>query len=727
MNVNGHVIESTLEPIMETEDFYSDEGSLESGRPSKPENRIQNLLKLPKDLPPPRIQIPPRRRRKVKFSNIEIRSYGVTYSDNPCCREGPPIGLDWQYTSTETLNINVFEANRLKRRRLRDLVLNPYQRRDKLITIAGLSLKEIDLITREVSKARRQRAMTKSFMAVSMMGEAFASFGDRLTGIYFREGKSDEKKDVSGRECESIFNDELFKNNSMAKLKRLKMDMLDISRSGSSATAFDSNSSDMFEVTVNDPQRQYTSADSDFLRYDVMIDRSQSDKALQIKLCSLKRPHMRAFHASWFSFFVAFFSWFAITPLLSEVQDTLGLSDREIWTSSLSGSASTIVFRILMGPACDKFGARLCMAAILLTSAIPTAMTGFVNTSVGLSVVRAFIGIAGSSFVACQYWTSSMFTKEIAGTANALVAGWGNLGGGMAQIMIGSVFFPIFKFIYKFESSAAIRSSLAWRTVFIIPAIVSFATGLFILFYCDDLPKGNIRKRTRQRELLEVSSISSLRTVLKSRTAWVLFFQYAGCFGIEVTMTNAVAKFFKDEYDLSTETSAAIASTFGFMNIFARGLGGFASDKFNVKLGINGRVTWQFIVLFVEGCGVLWFSFARSMAMSILALIFTSLCVQFSEGSTFGIVPYVNRRYTGGVVGFVAAGGNAGGVLFAFLFHQYGNRSSFFYMGISAMVVSFLSFFLKIKKDAFFHNAEVVRVLLADPEDRLCLPVSERK
>ena len=137
---------------------------------------------------------------------------------------------------------------------------------------------------------------------------------------------------------------------------------------------------------------------------------------------------MRAFHASWFSFFVAFFAWFAITPLLSEVQDTLGLSDQEVWTSSLSGSASTIVFRILMGPACDKFGARLCMAAILLTSAIPTALTGFVTTSVGLSVVRAFIGIAGSSFVACQYWTSSMFTKEIAGTANALVAGWGNLG-----------------------------------------------------------------------------------------------------------------------------------------------------------------------------------------------------------------------------------------------------------------------------------------------------------
>ena len=32
-----------------------------------------------------------------------------------------------------------------------------------------------------------------------------------------------------------------------------------------------------------------------------------------------------------------------------------------------------------------------------------------------------------------------MFTKEVAGTANALVGGWGNLGGGVTQLVMGSV------------------------------------------------------------------------------------------------------------------------------------------------------------------------------------------------------------------------------------------------------------------------------------------------
>jgi NNP family nitrate/nitrite transporter-like MFS transporter len=38
----------------------------------------------------------------------------------------------------------------------------------------------------------------------------------------------------------------------------------------------------------------------------------------------------------------------------------------------------------------------------------------------------------------CQYWTNRMFTKEVGGTANALVDGWGNLGGGVTQLVMGS-------------------------------------------------------------------------------------------------------------------------------------------------------------------------------------------------------------------------------------------------------------------------------------------------
>ena len=90
--------------------------------------------------------------------------------------------------------------------------------------------------------------------------------------------------------------------------------------------------------------------------------------------------------------------------------------------------------RFLLGPACDKFGARIPMAGILCAASIPTACVGFVNTAAGLYVLRLFIGIAGGTFVMCQYWSSTMFTKEVVGTANALVGGWGNLGGGGTSV-----------------------------------------------------------------------------------------------------------------------------------------------------------------------------------------------------------------------------------------------------------------------------------------------------
>ena len=57
---------------------------------------------------------------------------------------------------------------------------------------------------------------------------------------------------------------------------------------------------------------------------------------------------MRAFHSSWWSFFIAFFIWFAIGPLLSEIRGDLGITKKEIWTSSIAGVGSTIVVRFIV-------------------------------------------------------------------------------------------------------------------------------------------------------------------------------------------------------------------------------------------------------------------------------------------------------------------------------------------------------------------------------------------
>ena len=53
---------------------------------------------------------------------------------------------------------------------------------------------------------------------------------------------------------------------------------------------------------------------------------------------------------------------------------------------------------------------------------------------------RCAIGFSLASFVSTQYWTTQMFTPKIVGGANAITAGWGNLGGGITQVVTIEMF-----------------------------------------------------------------------------------------------------------------------------------------------------------------------------------------------------------------------------------------------------------------------------------------------
>jgi NNP family nitrate/nitrite transporter-like MFS transporter len=403
---------------------------------------------------------------------------------------------------------------------------------------------------------------------------------------------------------------------------------------------------------------------------------------------------MRAFHCSWWAFFVAFFIWFAIGPLLPEIRDDLNLTKQEVWTSSIAGVSGTILMRFILGPLCDVYGARVLFTIILCAASIPTACTGLVQTATGLNILRLFIGIAGGTFVMCQYWTSRLFTKEIVGTANAFAGGWGNLGAGVTQLVMGSILFPIFKTICGGDSE------MAWRTVCVVPAVLAFATGVTIYYISDDCPKGNYHELKEHGVFPEVTTASSFRKGACNWNSWLLFIQYACCFGVELTMNNAAALYFRDEFGQSTEAAAAIASIFGWLNLFARGLGGFASDFGFYKWGMRGRLWMQTIFLILEGAFVLIFANTTSLAGSIATLVCFSLFVQAAEGTSYAIVPYVDPPNMGSVVGIVGAGGNAGAVAFGLAFRELDYASAFTIMGAFILCSSVLSLFIKIEGHA---------------------------
>ena len=353
------------------------------------------------------------------------------------------------------------------------------------------------------------------------------------------------------------------------------------------------------------------------------------------------------------------------------------------------------------------------MFGTLLFSAIPTCIAGVViRGTTSLYITRLLIGVCGSAFVTCQFWTTSMFVAEVAGTANSLAAGWGNLGGGVAQVVMGSLLFPLLKVFYggegfgqagsvftddgQIEDDYDRAADLAWRTAMVFPGLLCLYGAYFCVRFADDCPKGNFRKRKAQGFMVSESPMDAIRRGANNRNTWLLFLQYGCCFGVEITMTNAAALYFQEEFGQNTETAAAIASVFGWMNLFARGIGGFCSDIASANFGMRGRLWIQFVTLVAEGGLVCLFSLTDTLATAIVVMVFFSIFVQAAEGSTYGIVPYVDYSVTGSIAGVVGAGGNVGGVIFSLFFREFDNHRAFLWMGFIVLASSLLTVFIAI-------------------------------
>jgi NNP family nitrate/nitrite transporter-like MFS transporter len=74
------------------------------------------------------------------------------------------------------------------------------------------------------------------------------------------------------------------------------------------------------------------------------------------------------------------------------------------------------------------------------------------------------------------------------------------------------------------------------------------------------------------------------------------------------------------------------------------------------------------ITIGLEGIAFACFSQARVLPLAIGCMLMTGLFIKMSNGASYAIVPFVNKRALGAVAGIVGAGGNVGAVAAGFLF-----------------------------------------------------------
>ncbi len=377
----------------------------------------------------------------------------------------------------------------------------------------------------------------------------------------------------------------------------------------------------------------------------------------RLNIFSLKGVQMKTFHITWLTFFFCFFAWFGMAPLMKIAREQLHLTKDQVGNIQIASVSATIIARLLIGRLIDKFGPKLIYTWLLVICAIPVLLIGTSNSYTSFLLFRLAIGVIGASFVITQFHTSIMFAPNIKGTANATAGGFGNAGGGAANF-----FMP---FIASgFTALGLCSTEDSWRYAMVVPGVMLLVCAFLYHRYTLDSPKGDFK----DLPATERTTKNTFLIAAKDYRTWILTIAYAACFGVEITVDNFAPIFFTDSFGSTIAIAGMVAGIFGWINIFARPLGGIVADKIGKTWGFDGKTLLLSILLLIEGVGIIWFAKSGNISMAILMMFIFGIGLKMANGATYSLVPFINPLAVGSVAGIVGAGGNIGAMLIAFMF-----------------------------------------------------------
>jgi MFS transporter, NNP family, nitrate/nitrite transporter len=420
-----------------------------------------------------------------------------------------------------------------------------------------------------------------------------------------------------------------------------------------------------------------------------MLSHSQADS---ISFWNFRSPPMRAFHMSWMAFFLCFFAWFGTAPLMGVIRDELSLSKAQIGHIITGSVAITIIFRLLIGGLLERIGPRRMYAALLITTSLPVMAIAFAHSYETFLIARVAIGAIGASFVISQYHTTQMFHPRIVGTANAVTAGWGNMGGGATHLAMPLLFAGLM--------SLGLTSSGAWRAAMIGVGVLCLIMGILYYRLTQDTPDGDLIDLRRAGRLPPPQKTSqNFSLALRDYRVWILALMYGLCFGLELTIDNSAALYFIDYFQLDMHAAGFAAASFGMMNIFSRALGGYLGDLWGRRAGLNGRVNWLSLVILGEGLSLIGFAQMQSLGTAIGLMLIFSLFCQMACGATYAVVPFIQNKALGPVAGLVGAGGNVGAIATGLLFGGAMEwPMALLYLGVATAMLSGVALLVRQKE-----------------------------
>lgn len=189
---------------------------------------------------------------------------------------------------------------------------------------------------------------------------------------------------------------------------------------------------------------------------------------------------------------------------------------------------------------------------------------------------------------------------------------------------------------------------------------------------------------------------------------------YFANFGAELAVVSMLPMFFENVFRNLTSSDGSLimtatlaglmAASFAFVNLIARPLGGYLSDKMKNRkrtmlVYMIGIAIGFFLMAIIGKYGPVdengvqtllpMFDGVWWLVVAILITILCSMFVQGAEGATFAIIPMIKRGMTGQIAGMAGAYGNVGAVVYLVIYSTVDDKT-FFYIIAGGAVLSFI-------------------------------------
>jgi NNP family nitrate/nitrite transporter-like MFS transporter len=371
-----------------------------------------------------------------------------------------------------------------------------------------------------------------------------------------------------------------------------------------------------------------------------------------------------------------------VTALGIPIKKSLDLSATQFGLLTATPILTGSLVRVPLGIWTDRFGGRIVMFLLMLSTVIPIWMMSYANQYWHFLVIGLFVGLAGGSFSVGTPYVARWFPRNRQGFVMG-VYGAGNSGAA----------------VNKFVAPALVVA-FGWAVVPQIYAAVMLGAALLFWIFSASEPSHLVANNVSFKDQLKA---------LKDPRVLRYCQYYSIVFGGYVGLSLWMVQYYVGEFGLEIRTAALLAACFSLPGGILRAIGGWLSDKYGAH-----QVTWwvmwvSWICLFLLSYPQTDFTIQtingpQTFHIGLNIYLFTSLMFILGITWAFGkasVFKYIGDDYPeniGTISGIVGLAGGLGGFIFPIIFGVLlditGIRSSAFMLMYGVVWMSLIWMYL---------------------------------